>query len=90
MLQRSQSPAAIRARAYRERRRNGIADYKIRINTKRLVKTLRAAAHSEGRMILRDEDPPRAEIERELTTTVEAFVTRWIGPREESERTNDT
>jgi hypothetical protein len=76
---RSKTPAAIRARAYRARRREGIGDFRLRTKERRLAKMLRVRAYTEeGRLIL--EDPTRAAIERELTRYTEALVVRWIGP----------
>jgi hypothetical protein len=76
---RSQTPSAIRSRAYRARRRNGIANFQIQTKERRLAKMLRARAYTEeGRLIL--EDPTKAAIEHELTRYVEALEVRWIGP----------
>lgn len=81
MLQRSRSPAAIRARAYRARRRDGIADFKVRTYQRRLAKMLRAVAYAEGRPPILQADPPtKAEIEHELTVFVDALLTYWLGP----------
>ena len=70
------SPGALRSRERRARQRVGIdRDYKIRVNTRRLLRALRLAEPSLPAGELGTEI-----IERELNALVEKFVVNWIGP----------
>jgi hypothetical protein len=73
MLDRSPSPAAVRARERRARQRAGIVrDLRIRIPTRRLVAAMRAANPR-----LPEGELTTAEVEAELEAIVLAFVERY-------------
>jgi hypothetical protein len=81
MLQRSQTPAAIRARAYRARKRAGLTDFKVRTYERLLAKMLQQIAYAEGRPPILQADPPtKAEIEVELNVMLDALLIHWFGP----------
>jgi hypothetical protein len=76
VLDRPPSADALRGRATRARRRAGVHfDLKIRTPTKRLRAALRAANQTCGPL------DNREALEAELHAVIEAFVTRWVGPR---------
>src|SRR5262245_22630008 len=72
MLERARaSRGAMRARASRARRRQGIFTYRLRAHRRRLIAALRAAG-ADGEL-------DQAEIELELDELVEKFIVRWVG-----------
>jgi hypothetical protein len=75
----SQTPAAIRGRAYRKRKADGIGDFRIRNVERLLAKVLILIAYAEGRPPIPD-PPTHAEIEVELNLLVDALLTYWLGP----------
>jgi hypothetical protein len=75
MLDRSRSPAALRASERRARRRAGIAhDLTVRVPTRRLIAAMRAANPR-----LPEGELNREAIEAELQAVVDTFIERWIG-----------
>jgi hypothetical protein len=76
MLHRPPSPGALRSRERRKRQKAGIdRDYKIRVNTRRLLRALRLAEPS-----LPGGELTTEQIEIELNQIIERFCTGWLGP----------
>jgi hypothetical protein len=72
MLDRSTSPAALRARASRARLRSGVRTFKVRAHARRLVAAMRRANPELN------DDLEHAAIEAELNAIVAAFIARWL------------
>ena len=74
MLDRSRSPAAIRARESRARLKAGVRTFRVRAHGRRLAAAMRLANPKLG-----DDLAPEA-IEAELDAILDAFCVRWLGP----------
>ena len=79
VLHRPPSPAAIRSRAYRARRKAGVVGVLHVQATRRLVAALQAANSSADLA-------SREAIEAELASVVEGFMVRWLGPQKDRTR----
>jgi hypothetical protein len=75
MLDRTPSPAAIRARRWRAQRKAGIREARIRLHARRLAAALRKANPQAGELAT------WPDVEAELAAVVEAFIERWIGKK---------
>ena len=67
------TPAAIRARRWRARRKAGMREARIRINARRLAAALRRANPQAGELAT------WPEVEAELQAVAEALIERWLG-----------
>jgi hypothetical protein len=68
------SPAGLRQKRSRARRRNGRVLVKVEVDEFRLIDALQAAGRLRG-----DEGLQRAAVEREAAALVADFVRRWTG-----------
>jgi len=70
----SPSPNALRLRRARERRRNGLASYRLNIRTEAFLDSLVASRRLTERQVQELRQP---QIEAELEAIVADFIARW-------------